>query len=276
MQNFDSKKNFITKIVLIILQAVATYQILHFSILENLLLVYLFVAILFKWSGGPLLIGGIGMLVLTTLLKKTRPGSNVSLLEAYQLWIVGAGIILIAREWFEKKFKNVARNALTKIRKLVALISRIPLSELRPVVRRGIIFWFNLFRTMILETVKYFWRSIVRAYNVVFGHFSLSVKINIMIFASIMGALFFGTNFTIDAIVFLLIFTGSILFAVDSRFSFGGACISLAAALVLFFVKNEPWARVMADYAYYFLAIGVTVQMAECFKGAAREHSVLS
>jgi septum site-determining protein MinD len=67
--------------------------------------------------------------------------------------------------------------------------------------------------------------------------------------------------------LFLLYFIISLVFRLDSRYPIGGAIALLFFTAILLVQEKEDFANQIAIYAYYFLVIGVVLQIADYVRG---------
>ncbi len=83
------------KIFLIVIAVGIAYTVLHVTILEAFLIIYIATAVLFDWNGSVPLLGGIVLYAFTRILVKSRPDFNAGQLELYSWYLIGTGLLLM-------------------------------------------------------------------------------------------------------------------------------------------------------------------------------------
>lgn len=87
----------------------------------------------------------------------------------------------------------------------------------------------------------------------------LSLIVSLLLFAPLIYT-FRGDEELRTLLLFALYFTISLIYDLDSRYPIIASIILLASAAI-FLPGNEALANKLAIYAYYFLVVGVTLQL---------------
>ena len=73
-------------------------------------------------------------------------------------------------------------------------------------------------------------------------------------------------------LIFAFYFVVSLIYSLDSRYPIAAAILLLISAAI-FLPKDEAFANKLAIYAYYFLVVGVALQLIEYIKEQRKEDT---
>lgn len=245
----------IIKFSILCLAVVLTFSLARFSLLDELLLIYLGAAFLFEWGGGFVLGSGL-IMELLVVLSRYDNRHDLSVIAPYPVWLMGGGVFLLLLPWI-KNVVTVWRQNKHQVR---GFLKHFQYEGWKSIKRLSHVF---------LETVQvssqrlycFLWGVMRTLYQRWFGRFSLVVRCKIILIAITLPVLFVSTSWPVDSIFLTVGCLGLLLFVRDSRIPVAAAGISFIAAAGFVAIQQRPFADPLIQYGYYFLWMIVAIEI---------------